>query len=143
MLDIFIGLAFAALATTAIVYATRRRIKKNGEYPMYPHNPEADKYKSEDWIPDYKKHIQNKWRQAPITGEPDTPYDGARSPKRYYHDEAPFYSLSAKQEAIGFNKWVGENYYLDSIGFYHHDYQNRIYYSSEELYNLYIQSKSR
>ena len=49
----------------------------------------------------------------------------------------------AKEIAIGFGRFLQENYYLDNVGFYHHDYQNKIYFNIEELFNQYIQSLTK
>jgi hypothetical protein len=46
----------------------------------------------------------------------------------------------AQQMAIGFNKWVQDNYHLDSVGFYHNDYQNKVYFNQTELYQLYLKT---
>lgn len=46
-----------------------------------------------------------------------------------------------RQESIEFGNWLAENYYLGGAGFYTHDYQNKIHFTTEELYDQFLQTK--
>lgn len=48
----------------------------------------------------------------------------------------------AKEIAIGFQRWVNINYVQDSHGYYEYNYflANKEYFTTEELYNIYLKT---
>lgn len=44
----------------------------------------------------------------------------------------------AKQTAIAFANFLKDVYYLDGEGFYHHNYQNKVHYTVESLYETFL-----
>ncbi len=59
------------------------------------------------------------------------------------HDVLDAMSEYAEQKTMAFANWLSENYYMDSEGYYHHDYQNKIHFTAEELYDKYTQSSNQ